>query len=225
LRTRLSDAGRAGLTRPFARLLAARRPGEIQGLVLLDPTIVHLSPPSADGLGGIRRRLQRCLTAAETAPAAPRGDPQWEGCISAKTDAHSEAIARKPTTWRNQLSELDAIFGRTSEQVARTRGLLSAVPAYVITASETAAGAPTIGYDKPQSVWELQHLRLALEFDHGSQRTVLSSHLVQNDRPEIVTEAVGAMVKAVRDGLRPPALPPSETTPSDGESAFPEAPR
>jgi pimeloyl-ACP methyl ester carboxylesterase len=206
----------------YGRIFAARRPGEVQGLVLLDPTIERLAPPGSDGLDGIRRKLQRCLGAAGT--AAPPEDSRWEGCVPARADDRTRALARNPAAWRNQLSELDSIFGRTSEQTARSGRLVADVPVYVITASETAATAPTIGYDRPQSLWELQHVRLALEFQHGYQRTILSSHLVQNDRPEVVVEAVQAMVTSVRNGMPPAPLPVSETAPAEGDAAFPEMP-
>jgi pimeloyl-ACP methyl ester carboxylesterase len=202
----------------YGRLFAARRPGEVQGLVLLDPTIEARAGPGGDGLNGIRRRLQRCQAAAEA--QIPPQDAQWAGCLPAKPNAHDLEIGQRPATWSSQRSELDAIFGRTSEQVARIGGLLSSVPAYVITASDTATASPTLGYSS-QSILELQHVRLALGFDHGSQRTILSSHLVQNDRPEIVEEAVAAMVKAARAGTPPPPLPPSETAGLEGEPAFP----
>jgi pimeloyl-ACP methyl ester carboxylesterase len=209
----------------YARLFAARRPGEVLGLVLLDPTVEHLAPPGRDGLDGIRRRLQRCLATAETSPSPPRDHPKWEGCISAQADAQAVERARRPATWRGQLSELDSIFGRTSEQVNRLGGLLADVPAYVITASDTAAAAPSIGYDTRQSLWTLQQVRLALEFEHGYQRTILASHLIQNDRPEVVAETVLAMVKAVRAGKPPEPLPVSETAPLEGDAGFPEPPR
>ena len=209
----------------YGRLFAARRPGEVQGLVLVDPSVERVLPPAADGLQGLRRRAQKCLAAAEASPQPPPGDPQWDGCVSPRSSERTKANALRPEVWRNQLSEIDSIFGRTSEQVLRTGDLLAGVPTYVITASDTAASAPTVGYDKPQSIWVLQHVRLALSFDRGFQRTVLSSHLIQNDRPEVVVDAVLAMVKAARAATPPEPLPPSETPTTEGEAAFPELPR
>jgi pimeloyl-ACP methyl ester carboxylesterase len=207
----------------YARLFAARRPGEVRGLVLVDPTIEAVAPPGRDGLSGIRRRIQRCLAAASASPQPPPGDAAWEGCVPGWADDHVRQAARDPETWRNQLSELDAIFGRTSEQVARLGGLLGDVPAYVITASDTAAAAQQVGLDKPQSLVELQHLRLALSFGPGFQRTVYASHLIMNDRPEVVVEAVAAMVKAARANTPPEPLPLSETTTLE-PAAAPEGP-
>jgi len=209
----------------YGRLFAARRPGEVQGLVLVDPSVERVFPPGTDGLQSLRRRVQRCLAAADAAPQPPPDDPQWTGCVSPRAGVQAQINSRRPDTWRNQLSELDSIFGRTSEQVLRMGDLLAGIPTYVITASDTAASAPTVGYDKPQSVWVLQHVRLALSFDRGFQRTVLSSHLVQNDRPEVVIEAVLAMVKAARAETPPEPLPASETPSIEGEAAFPESPR
>lgn len=206
----------------YARLFAARRPGEVQGLVLVDPTVEHLARPGSDGLTGIRGRLSRCLAVAESSPPPPARDSRWQGCAP-PADGEVAARARAPERWRNQLSELNAIFGPTSEAVARVGSLLNDIPAYVITASDTAMAAPTVGYEKPQSILELAHLRMALGFSPGYQRTVYASHLVMNDRPDVVIEAVVAMIDAVQAGKPPPPLPPSETGEAGGDlgSAFP----
>lgn len=209
----------------YGRLFAARRPGQVEGLVFLDTTIERLAPPGRDGLDGIRRRLNRCLEAAESSPQPPRDDPRWSGCLPSRPDPHADAVARTPATWRNQLSELDAIFGRTSQQASWTRSILADIPAYVITASASAASSPIVGYEQPRSAWELWHIGLASGFRHGWQRTINASHLVQNDRPEIVAESVAAMVKAARAGVRPPPLPPSETAQPGTDAAAAETSR
>jgi hypothetical protein len=126
------------------------------------------------------------------------------------------AVARRPETWRNRLSELDSLFGRTSDEVIRLGDLLRPIPIYVITASDTAATAPKLSFTD-QSLWELQHMQLAGASLQGSQRTVLSSHLVMIDRPDVVIEAVEAMVAAVRAGRPPEPLPPSEKPSATGE--------
>ncbi len=198
----------------YARLFAARRPGDVVGLVLLDPTVERRAPrPQGDGLDGIRRRLQRCIATSAISPQPPPGDPQWSGCFSARSSERAVEIARNPETWRGQLSELDNIFGRTSEQVARIGSVLHDVPMYVITASETAASAPTVPFGPPISVWEAQHQQLAAQSRHGFQTTVLSPHLVMIARPEVVIAAVEAMVSATRAGRAPDPLPTSETAP------------
>lgn len=216
----------AGLSGPFivvghsagglyARLFAARRRLDVVGLVFLDTTIEQLAPlgrPDADGLGGIRQRLKRCFAATETQPTPPLGDPRWIGCVPRAADAQALRVAQRSDTWRGQLSELDSIFSRTSLEVGRVGDLLTNIPAYVITASDTAAAASRIGVDQPRSVWELQHQQLAASFQRSSQRTVLSSHLVMIDRPDVVIAAVLEMVKATRKGRPPEPLGASEWT-------------
>jgi pimeloyl-ACP methyl ester carboxylesterase len=173
----------------YVRLFAARRPEAVQGLILLDPTVERHAPqPSHDGLDGIRRRLQRCLRVLETTPQTPEANPDWTGCVSSKADAHSVQTLRRPDAWRQQLSELD-----------------------VITASETAMASPTIAIGVQQSALEYAHQLIASQSSAGSQTTVLSSHLVMIDRPEVVIDAVSEMVRASRNRQRPAPLPRSET--------------
>lgn len=207
----------------YARIFAARRPGEVLGLILLDPTVERIAPPSADGLQGQRRKIDRCLAAARAAAASEH--PDWSGCIPPRASGAALTLARRPETWSSRRSELDSIFSSTSAQAARTTSVNRDIPTYVFTASDTAATSPTIGLNPSQSVWELQHVRLASGFLRGSQRTIYSSHIIQNDRPEVVASAVAAMYEAIRAGRAPDALEPSETTPPDGEPAFPELPR
>ncbi|WP_068876350.1 alpha/beta fold hydrolase [Phenylobacterium sp. CCH9-H3] len=196
----------------YARVFAARQPRDVVGLVLLDTTVERRAPrPVGDGLDGIRRRVQRCLAVSELQPQPADSDPQWSGCLPAKGDAHAREVARRPDTWRNQLSELDSIFGRTSDQVFRAAGVLRDIPLYVVTASDTAAAAPSYGFDKPQSVLVLQHQAIARAADAGSQQTVLSSHMIMFDRPDVVVSAVEEMVRASRAGRAPQPLPPAET--------------
>ena len=219
----------------YGRLFAARHPKDVVGLVLVDPTIEQRAPqPAGDGLDGIRRRVQRCLAAAEASPPPPTGDPQWAGCIPARPTAHDLDAAHRPETWRTQLSELDNIFGRTSDQVMRIGSALSAIPIHVLTASETVAAGPSVGSDPPRSVVELRHQMIAASSHYGSQRTVVSSHLIMLERPEVVIAAAEAMVLAARAGRLPEALPPSETaepatedpfhTPADGAAKWPPTP-
>lgn len=208
----------------YARLFAARHPGDVAGLVLLDPSMERRAPkPEGDGLDGIRRRLQGCLAAAEARPQPPVGDARWNRCMPARPSAHAIAAAQRPETWRGQLSELDNIFGGTSEQVFRIGGLLRTVPIYVFTASDTAASAPAYAPNNPQTIVELRHQMIARSSELGSQQTVLSSHMVMFDRPETVVAAVEEMIRARRTGVLPTLLPPNETEPGDDPFKLPEA--
>lgn len=197
----------------YGRIFAARRLPEVVGLVLVDPTIEALArDTSRDGLGGIRRRVQRCLAASEARPTPPLNDLQWAGCGVSDTAA-KDVVARglRPQTWITQLSELDTLFGRTSMQVLRARDLLGDIPTYVLTASETADQSP--GPGDMGSMWTQGHLQIAGRSRLGFQQTIRSSHLVMKDRPDAVIAAVKEMVLAAREKRPPNPLPPNETDP------------
>ena len=195
----------------YARLFAARRARDVQGLILLDPTVERLAPrPEVDGLNGMRQRLQRCLAMASAPSPAAIGDPQWAECVAATKTEHQISAARRPATWQNQLSELNSIFGRTSEQVGRIGPILRDIPLYVITASETAAGSPKSAFGGPFSMWELQHLQIASTSQHGFQTTVVSPHLVMIARPDVAITAAREMIAASRGNRLPGPLPASE---------------
>ena len=206
----------------YGRLFAARRPDDIKGLILLDPTVERrVTQPAGDGLDGIRRRLQRCAGAAESSPQPALDDPRWVGCLAPKANDQAIMVARRPGTWRSQLSELDSIFGRTSEQVSRIGPVLRDIPIYVITASDTAAGGPFLPFSPRISMWEAQHQQLAGQSRYGFQTTVVSTHLVMIARPDVVISTVKAMISSSRAGRAPDPLPASETEPApqfDGQN-------
>ena len=194
----------------YARVFAARRPRDVVGLVLLDPTPEHrVAQPAGDGLDGPRGRVRRCLAAAETTPQPPLDGPAWSGCQPAHPSPHDVAVVRRAGTWQAQLSELDELFGRSSDQVMRAQNQLSAVPIYVITASASANNTPSYGLDGKTQL-EILHLQMARASRNGSQRTVSSSHLVMIDRPEVVIAAVSEMIDAARAHREPAPLPPGE---------------
>ncbi len=197
----------------YARVFAARRLREVAGLVFVDTTIER--PPRVtgpDGLEGIRRRVRRCLDAAQSRP--PDSAPEWVGCLPGPSGTpHDRELAHEPQYWRSQLSELDEIFGRTSEQASRTNAILRRIPAYVLTASQTAVGSSTYNLPGGATMWELLQQELASRFQPGFQTTILSGHLMFKDRPEAVNAAILEMVRAVRQGRPPPPLPPSELQP------------
>lgn len=205
----------------YGRLFAARRAADVQGLVLLDPTVERrAAQPSGDGLDGLRRAAHDCLAVAELKPQPPLNDARWSGCVGTNPDPWAAVTVRRPDAWRSQLSELDNLYGRTSDQVFRIGAVLRSIPTYVITASDTAAAAPKYGFDNPRSALEMQHEIIAGRSIEGSQQTVLSSHMIMFDRPDVVIRAVEEMVRASRAGRAPAHLPPSETGAPAGDGAF-----
>jgi hypothetical protein len=104
--------------------------------------------------------------------------------------------------------------------VFRAADVLRPIPIYLFTASDSAAAAPAYGFDKPQSVLVLQHQMIAGMSEAGSQQTILSSHMIMLDRPEVVISAVEAMVRASRAGRAPEPLPPGDLEPDTSADPF-----
>ena len=169
------------------------------------------SAEEADQLGRRVRGIHRALRVKDpdTGRVHRVDDPElllWVHC--AEVASYLE-VTRRAGTWQAQLSELDELFGRSSDQVMRAQNQLSAVPIYVITASASANNTPSFGLDGKTQL-EILHLQMAQASRNGSQRTVSSSHLVMIDRPDVVIAAVSEMIDAARAHREPAPLPPGE---------------
>jgi pimeloyl-ACP methyl ester carboxylesterase len=187
----------------YARLFAARRPRDVVGLVFVDSSVEHQTQrfqavfgPNAGSLDGVRRHAARCLEAT-LAPMAPESEAILLDCAPPKLDAAARRVALRPDTWRTQVSELDTLFTTTSDEVDRTGDLLKDIPAIVLTAAK-ADGVAATADDPGALVWQQFHQRLAARFLKGAQRPVRSSHLMMNDRPQVVADAALDLVQRAR---------------------------
>ena len=187
----------------YARLFAARRPGDVVGLVFVDSSVEHQTArlqtvfgPSAGSLDGLQRRVLRCLKLTSDTRTAV-DDAELLTCAPLTLEAHARQVALRPATWQTQSSELDNLFTTTSDEVDRVGTLLKDVPAIVLTAGKS-DGTPAGPDDPGGAVWEQMHHKLAAGFLRGDQRWVKSSHLMMNDRPEVVAGATLDLVKAAR---------------------------
>jgi len=185
----------------YAQLFAGRRRKDVAGLVLVDPSIIYqdrrmatIFGAGAGSVAGIQARVQRCLTATQAGGAAVR-DPAFNECVAPNASPETRREALQPSLWRTELSEIDTLFDQTSDQRVRLGGLIRDVPAIVLTASRT--GQPA-AQGTPERVWEGVHSALANEFSRGSQRLVKSGHLMMNERPEAIAQAVFELVDAYR---------------------------
>jgi pimeloyl-ACP methyl ester carboxylesterase len=188
----------------YARLFAARRPGEVVGLVFVDSSVEHqpqrmaaLFGSGAGSIEGIKRRPERCLEAT-LAPRDPANKAALLECAPANLDAHARQVALRPDTYRTQLSELDTLFTSTSDEVDRIGDLLQGVPGTVLTAAK-ADGVPAGADDPGGKVWQDFHQALAARLLHGEHRLVKSSHLMMFDRPDVVAAAALQLVRQARE--------------------------
>ncbi|MBN2346912.1 MAG: alpha/beta hydrolase [Candidatus Aminicenantes bacterium] len=187
------------------RLYAFRFPGEVAGLVLVDPAHEEQSvrlPPSAQldpsfirmlrlaRLGsrlGLLRLLNMPLGEASSPllPAELRPMARAAGFRSSWVDAlYREAIA------------IEASFAEArSARRALNERPLGDIPLVVLTRSEAETAAPH--ERRAWRIWRELHLEIARESGRGEQETVPGSgHFIQADRPEAVIQAIRKLVAA-----------------------------
>lgn len=183
----------------YVRLLAARRVGQVAGLVLVDPSVEYQTRridafyPGAGSIEGLRVNAETCLKAVE-AKAKGVNEPALGRCLPGADQPQARALALQPSYWRTQMSEVETLFTTTSDQVANRLVRVKRVPVIILTA--TPNEGPTA--DPGDNLHRRLHAELGAQFTTSQRRLVKSSHLMMLDRPEIVDAAIEEMVQAVR---------------------------
>jgi pimeloyl-ACP methyl ester carboxylesterase len=198
----------------YMRLLASRLPAETVGMVLVDPSVEHQDDRFAatfgrgvNSLAGIRARAERCLEAAEKR-ALPSAEAPLAVCVPAPranqtgaVNAAQRAQALRPQNWRTQVSELDSLWGSTSEQVDRSRASYGDMPLIVLTADGTYAAAPERARAPLATLWWGLHREIAARSSRGESRRIAdSSHMMMLDKPEAIVAAIAEVSAASTNG-------------------------
>lgn len=179
----------------YVRAFADRRPGDVVGMVLVDPSVEYqdkrlsaIFGPGTGSITGLRDRSAACLTAAR-AHALPSLEPKL-----AKCDATTRVA-----TWQTEVAELDSLWGATSDEVADGRASYGAIPLIVLTAGNTNAAMPEGDRRAADRVWAGLHDEIAARSTAGTRRTIArSGHLIPKDRPDAVAAAIADVVVAAR---------------------------
>jgi hypothetical protein len=141
----------------------------------------------------IRRRAERCLEVVQDKGSV---EPERLACASQGRPG-PPGLGERPGLWMTEISELDTLFEATSDEVDRTRGVLADIPVIVLTAAKSDGPSPTLE-DAGSLAWQHLHHLLAEGFRRSDQRLVKSSHLMMNDRPDVVAGAAIELVEAAR---------------------------
>lgn len=180
----------------YMRLFAERRPRDVVGMVLVDPSVEHQNLRFAAvfgaGAGDLtkqRDRAQRCLDAAERGDL-PSSDPILAPCASpAKPGAPPTKINKD--LFRTQISELDTLWGATSDEIDAGRQDYGDMPLIVLTADGTYAGLPQPARQAAGRLWLALHAELAARSRRGQPRLVTgSSHMMIFDQPKAIIAAI-----------------------------------
>ena len=188
----------------YVRLFSNRRPQDVVAMVLVDPSIEHqdrrfaaMFGEGAAGVGPLRARAAQCLAAAE-AGSLPATEPPLDRCVPAARPGQDPAAAAarraeamRPSTWRARISELDTLWGATSNQLSAARQSYGDLPLVVLTADGTYAAAPEAARQPLANLWWGLHRELARRSTRGVSRVVKgSSHMMMTDRPDAIIDAV-----------------------------------
>jgi pimeloyl-ACP methyl ester carboxylesterase len=195
----------------YMRLFADRRPRDVVGMILVDPSIPHqdqrVAPffgPDAGSLAPLRARAERCLAAAE-AGALPSPDPALLVCTPRAAAGHPQvdpvqmASATRADNWRTQISELDTLWGPTSDEVDAGRKTYGDMPLIVLTAGGADAPPPSEARRAATAVMSRLHAEIAAQSTRGVERLVTgSTHMMMFDRPDAICAAIDEVVDAAR---------------------------
>lgn len=176
----------------YVRAFADRRPADVAGMVLVDPSVEYQDKrlsavfgPGAGSTAPLRDRSALCLAAAR-AHRLPSPDPKLMRCDPAVPVG----------TWATQVAELDSLWGATSDEVANGRASYGALPLVVLTAGDKNAGMPDPARRVADRVWAGLHQELAEHSTIGVRRTVTGTgHLIPKDRPDAVADAIAEVAR------------------------------
>jgi pimeloyl-ACP methyl ester carboxylesterase len=194
----------------YVRLFADRRWKDVVGMVLVDPSVVHQNLRLAERFGAgagdldrLRDKAVRCLEASEHG-RLPSLDPSIASCATqARPDASpaERAVFRRsilPQQFVTEISEVDSLWGASSDEVAKGRSSYGDLPLIVLTADGDYAGLPSPQRELASAYWSSLHKEIAAMSTKGQERLVHSGHLVMLDSPQVVIDAINEVVEEAR---------------------------
>jgi pimeloyl-ACP methyl ester carboxylesterase len=184
----------------YVRLFADRRPRDVVGMVLVDPSVQHqdqafsMFGPNAASVAPIRNTVEHCL-ALTTSKEQPTSPADKARCYDRDGKPFPASL------WTTQISELDTLWGATSAEVDEGRASYGDMPLVVLTAGDTYKAVGQPWRDALDARWREVHRDIARRSSRGQERLVAgSSHLIMIDRPDAVAQAV----RDVLGSIKPP---------------------
>lgn len=187
------------------RLYAYTYPGEVAGLVLVDPShedlgirTWQLQPDFETRYLPYMQSLQQCLEVR--AEELVVGSEPFKRCIGVAEPRFSDAINAIDMTLRGRsthvrawISEQKNIWFTSADQVRQASRSLGDTPIIVLTKEpQQPVNKETQALrDAKNAVWAALHEQIAHESSRGQRRVVAeSSHLIALDRPDAIVQAV-----------------------------------
>lgn len=188
-----------------ARLFAYTYPNETAGLLLLDPPTERIYQRTREPDEDIAL-MKRCAALARANALVPHGE---DGCLGSLGPAWSAAMRAKFTADQNRavwfetlISEDVSMVNRSSDELVAARRRLGSIPLVILQAD---ADCPAPGRRLRTEGERFDAARCA-EFEsqardsaRGERRIVSgASHMVQDDKPEVVLAAFAEVIRQAR---------------------------
>ena len=194
----------------FTRLFADTHPGEVAGVVLVDPSIDNqkqliatIAPPPKPAQ---TPPPNPCAAAAEAGQLKP-GTDAYKACVGEPPNFVSPALRAsiiaqemRAATYRTMESEVGAMDQDSAETVA-SRRRFGDMPLIVLTAGQPAKdpGLTDAQNQAWRELWMQGHDGMAALSSRGVNRVVPGSgHFIQLEQPQAVIDAVDEVVGQVR---------------------------
>ena len=179
----------------YAQIFAALRPGDVRGMVLVDPSVAYQDQRFADvgpGAGSVASLRSRAATCAAYLEGRLNLTEPAERDRCSQSPPHGPGTVGPLAFWRTEVAELDTLWGLTSDETPTGAGTLGAMPLIVLTAGGVASTAPPGPF---QARWTALHQELAARSIAGEERRVAgATHLMMIDHPEAVITAVREVI-------------------------------
>ena len=202
------------------KLYAYRYPSEVVGMVFVDPShedqrlrYLRLNPRQPSELENDQKKLEPILALRrECISAAPAGftpgtelhakcvgepDPRFSAAINAAHMKSYSTVGYQQAT----MSEEEAIFHASAQQLRDARRSLGDIPIVVLTSDTRGPGSPEAEppNDPYFRLWMVLHDDVAALSSRGSNRIVRQSgHLVHTDQPKAVSDVIVEVLNLVR---------------------------
>jgi pimeloyl-ACP methyl ester carboxylesterase len=198
----------------IARLYASRHPGQLSGLVLVDPSssyqyarvktaVPHVAALLAEAGGKSMVQYQACSVSPRPAtlttctlqpPPADMPPDRWAWFTGAQGPDYADTVLR----------ETQAMNGVSSAQVDAERSKLGAIPFILLTRGEPFDAPPGATDDDiraSSTLWRQMHQEIMdLSSDSDLRVVAGAGHAIQHDKPEAVIAAVTEVVAKARKG-------------------------
>ena len=183
----------------YVRLLADRRPKDVIGMVLVDPSVEWQFRAGDPAMAAKAAGYARCAAAAR-AKALPSADPALSACWTTAKGPFGDmlrGLQARPSYWTTVESEYRSLPA-TAAEVAADAPDLGDLPLIVLTAgARIPPEAPNAAALAAQSA--AAHESLARKSTRGAAQVVPGAgHIIMRDNPAAVIAAVDSVAAAAR---------------------------